>query len=95
MLRGLASLDGPRLHALGALLSLCMRFLITLCVLGTCVWIIKQRTSETELTIAGMIVSAVCGYWFGAAGTASAQQPPAAQVTAVSTGEGDTNVRVQ
>lgn len=92
MFRGLSLLDGPRLHALESLLSLSMRFLITLCVLGTCVWIIKQRSSETELTIAGMIVSAVCGYWFGSTG-AHAPQPP--QIQTVNSGEGDTNVKLE
>lgn len=85
-------LDGPRLHALESLLSLCMRFLITLCVLGACVWIIQQRSSETELTIAGMIVSAVCGYWFGSTGASTAPQQ---QLQTVNTGEGDTNVKLE
>lgn len=67
MLRGLSQLDGPRLRAVSDLMALVMRFVITLCVLAVCVWVIAQQRGESYMTFAGMLASAVCGYWFGAA----------------------------
>ena len=91
MLRGLSDLDGPRLQVLSDLMALVMRFVITLCVLGVCVWVIHQRTSETELTFAGMLASAVCGYWFGAA----IRQTPQQQIDVKADKGGEANVNVE